>query len=152
MTDSKFASEDEILEHIMLEEPGTLEEDPLVDDEGEIVCGAKRWFDGLPSWLSEAEAERDFGIGFWDPTVTIVNFWDAGPESFQMDGRTYTRKAHQASFGERECPLADSDMDDEFQPDGRCYYCEQTKEEGHGYLYVGEFALNIYSTPDSDND
>lgn len=150
MTDPKFAPEDEILELIMVEERGALEDEPLIDDVGDPICGAKMWFSGLPSWLDEHEAERDFGIGFWDDVITIVNFWDAGPESFQMDGRTYTRKTHQAPFGELECPLSEFEEDGEggFAVDGRCYYCEQTKEEGHGYLYLGEFGLNIYSAPD----
>lgn len=144
----KRASEKEVLENIMLEEPGTLEEFPLLGDNREPI-GAL-WFGGLPSWLSEVDAEQEFGIGTWDDVITIVDFWGEGVESFTVNGRLYTRKAHLAPFGERECPLTGTD--EGFQSDSQCYYCEQTKEEGHGHLYVGEFALNIYSTPDSDND
>lgn len=146
MTGSRHASDNEILEIIMMEEPGTLEEFPLVDDEGEIVAGL--WFSGLPSWLSETEARRDFGIDLWDEVITTVSFWEEGPDSFVLNGLTYTLRTHQAPFGERECPLTGTN--DGFQADGLCYYCDQSKEDGHGPLYLGEFGLNIYACPDEE--
>lgn len=148
MTESNRAPESEILEWIMGEEIGTLETKMLYADDGTLIAG--QWFEGLPQWLSEREAERDFGIGFWDDVISVITFWDAGPESFIKDGRTYTRKTHQAPFGECECPNMGAEEYDEaggFQADGTCYLCGDTREEGHGYLYLGEFGINIYSAP-----
>lgn len=151
MSENKFAPDTEILEIIMGEEPDTLESRSLVGSYGPIVPGGS-WFEGLPGWMGEKEAEQDFGIGFWDDVISIVSFWDAGPDSFDLEGRTYTRKAHLAPFGERECPYHGDDSEDSFSVDGRCYYCEQDREEGHGYLYLGEFAINIYAAPPVDED
>lgn len=151
MSENKHASENEILELIMCEEIGTLETKTLNADDGTLIAG--QWFEGLPQWLSEREAERDFGIGFWDDVISVVSFWDAGPDSFTLDGRTFTRRTHQAPFGECECPYQHGDDSEEsFSVDGHCYYCEQDQEEGHGMLYLGEFAINIYAAPAVDED
>lgn len=145
MSENNFASETEILELIMCEEIGTLETKTLYADDGTLIAG--QWFEGLPQWLSVREAEQDFGIGFGDDVISVITFWDAGPESFIKGGRTFTRKTHQAPFGERECPYHGDDSEESFSVDGHCYFCEQDQEEGHGYLYVGEFGINIYSAP-----
>lgn len=96
------------------------------------------WYQGVPEYV-----ERDFDALplSYAPTYRTVcrdEMFGQVPETVTDDEGTWTVVTRYTTSGEAECPLRNDDTGLAYVAGERCSFCEETRGELHGVVYIGD--------------